>query len=272
MSEDHYHIDRIAKLKRTDQAKIGVGMLRVGYLKEAEDMDAIDSDSDVDEEAERAQGTERVPLRMGKWNARPIIRAHVMDIQKQLAAGHNLSRKWPVWIAVNESDITNIEDLVEERQLAGSDRIPILQWRQGVQEVPVLAGQHRIEAARETLKGLAKPLGEGVLAIERLKAKVTKVEKKCVKLKKQEDVDEQLDHAEEELANLKNEMAKTQEKVKQLREQADGVRFWPAVVYSSGQSSSAKRWNIGTHRIDQNREADHSRKTGGKGTAVPVPF
>jgi hypothetical protein len=232
--EDHYHINRIAKLKRTDQAKMGVGMVRMGYLKEAEDVHATDSDDDVG--GANAEVEQRVRLRMGKWNARPINRAHVGEIQKQLAAGHNLLRKWPIWIAVNEGDIANIQDPVNEAQLATSDPIPIVQWREGTEEVPVLGGQHRIQAARETLKGLSKPLGEGMLTIERLKNKCSKAQKNHEKLSRRKDADpEEVREAARGLVDAMDERRRTEENVKQLRERADSVRFWPAVFYDSGQ-------------------------------------
>jgi hypothetical protein len=247
IGEDQYHINRIAKLKRTDQAKMGVLMLRVGYLKEAEDMDAME---DIDGEGGRADVEQRVQLRMGRWNARPINRAHVGDIQKQLTAGHNLSRKWPIWIAVNEGDIVNIQDIVDERQLATSDPIPVVQWREELQEVPVLGGQHRIHAARETLKALAKPLGEGMLAIEKLRKKSSKALKKHEKLNRRKDTDpEEVAAAADELTDVMNEVRQMEEKVKQLRERADAIRFWPAVVYNYGQWWSASIRTFGAHDI-----------------------
>ena len=157
-------------------------------------------------------------------------------IADALVRGENLSRKYPIIIAVSKSDVANIDDFMKEEEAAVATTVPIVRWQEGVTAVMVLAGQHRIMSARAAVSKMANELTsvEGRLpaARELHKAKLAEADKalqdKKMSTKKKDAKKDAADAAQADLMWTKS-------RAVELRNRIDETRFWPAIFYDKGE-------------------------------------
>jgi hypothetical protein len=228
---------------KADSVVFGVLMVRVAVLSKVGDaivkgkevMD-IDEDGDGLLEGMRVKERKKKGVRAGvQLKTRGLNGPHVAHIQSELARGVNKLRQNPIVIAILKTDVVNHKKFVNKRELYIKPTLPLVKWRSGVREATVLAGQHRIAAARGAADDLTKAAVEAIATLEEAQ------EEEAGKLWAYDDAkDRKIKRKElKEIKTAYEDMQKATETA--VREEAtvrkwiDKVRFCPAVFYDKGE-------------------------------------
>jgi hypothetical protein len=237
---------------------------------------AIDQDAPDDEDdlllglANHSTSTKptgsRVELKTGAFNPRKEKEAHSKTIAADLARGVVNSRGSPLFIAISKGDIVNVKDFVPVNEARTAKNVPVVQWGGGVRETMVLAGQHRMAAARAATADLVKELVDLDNRIpeaeEMMKTTEAAYQKANANTRTLQSVltDKEVarNTARDSVQAMKNRQI-------EIRVLMDKIRFWPAIFYDKGERFMVLNsgQSADQPKMDSQRTATHTMSSSG---------
>jgi hypothetical protein len=194
--------EQLEREKRAEKGLIGVGLLKL-FTHEGKD-------------AERK-------IVFGSYNPRAVEPKSVKRMVEQFMSKECSSRQFPLRCIVSAGDVKNAAELIKDydgKTVETSTRIPSIEWNERAQSQPLvmLAGQHRVAAARQAWPKLQEVRREMESKLEDLTTEL-----------------EDAAHASSESEEIRAEMKAVEEGIQSFRVYMDLVQRWPVEVYDEGE-------------------------------------
>jgi hypothetical protein len=178
----------------------------------------------------------RVELKTGAFNPRKEKEPHTKTIAADLARGVVNSRGSPLFIAISKGDVINIKDFVPADEARTAKNVPVAQWNGGIRETMVLAGQHRIAAARAATADLVKELVDLDNRIPEAEETMKTTEAAYQKANANTRTLQSVLTDKEDARNTARDSVKAMKNRQvEIRVLMDKIRFWPAIFYDKGE-------------------------------------